>query len=153
MPFVLWRNPQAIVTPSNPWLSWGKSAICHKIDTVLKNTPTRVNIFKAHICEEMKDPPCRLHSSPVFYLMTRGVYRQFQTHWERKFEAQWLGGFWIVEEKRTNIFLERNLMRHGFHHRHVVQDVVLDAKETRKCLTSCLQCLPPRLMNFNRKKK
>ena len=56
-------------------------------------------------------------------------------------------------KKRTNIFLERNLMRHGFHHRHVVQDEpkVLDAKETRKCLTSCLQCLPPRLMNFNRK--
>ena len=51
----------------------------------------------------MKDPPCRLHSSPVFYLMTRGVYRQFQTHWERKFEAQWLGGFWIVEEKNKYI--------------------------------------------------
>ena len=57
-----------------------------------------------------------------------------------------------MEEKRTNIFLERNLMRHGFHHRHVVQGEVLDAKETRKCLTSCLQCLP-RLMNFNKKKK
>ena len=35
--------------------------------------------------------------------MTRGVYRQFQTHWERKFEAQWLGGFWIVEEKNKYI--------------------------------------------------